>query len=62
LVKGCQMIREQSARMASCINDLEALTELLKELAERFTYGCSLNSRKTKPNTSQRFDIGSAFF
>ncbi|MDD5125394.1 hypothetical protein [Methylovulum sp.] len=24
LVKGCQMVREQSARLASCINDLEA--------------------------------------
>ncbi len=62
LVKGCQMVREQSARMAGCINDFKALTELLKELAQRFTYGCSLNSRKTKPNTSQRFDMGCAFF
>jgi hypothetical protein len=61
LVKGCQMIREQSARMAACINDFKVLTELLKELAERFTYGCSLNSRKIKPNTSQRFDRGCAF-
>lgn len=61
LVKGCQMVREQSPRLASCINDLEALTELLKELAGRFTYGCSLNSRKTKPNTSQRFDMAYAF-
>lgn len=62
LVKGAQMVREQSARLASCINDLEALTELLKEWADRFNYGCSLNTRKTKPNTSQRFDIGCAFF
>jgi hypothetical protein len=61
LAKGCQMIREQSVRIAGCINDREALTELLKELAERFTYGCSLNSRKIKPNTSQRFDMAYAF-
>lgn len=62
LVKGAQMVREQSARLASCINDLEALTELLKEWADRFNHGCSLNTRKTKPNTSQRLDIGRAFF
>ena len=61
LVKGCQMVREQSARLASYINDLDALTGLLKELADRFNYGCSLNTRKTKPNTSQRFDMADAF-
>jgi hypothetical protein len=61
LVKGCQMVREQSARLAACINDLDALTDLLKELADRFHYGCSLNTRKTKPNTSQRFDMEDAF-
>ncbi|MDD5273842.1 MAG: hypothetical protein PHU14_14140, partial [Methylovulum sp.] len=61
LVKGSQMVREQSARLAACINDLAALTELLKELAERFKHGCSQNPRKAKPNTSQRFDNGCAF-
>jgi len=61
LVKGCQMVREQSARLAACINDLDSLTGLLKELADRFNYGCSLNTRKTKPNTSQRFDMADAF-
>jgi len=61
LVKGGQMVREQSTRLAACINDLAALTELVKELADRFLYGCSLNTRKAKPNTSQRFDGASAF-
>ncbi len=61
LVKGCQRVREQSARLAACINDLDSLTGLLKELADRFNYGCSLNTRKTKPNTSQRFDMADAF-
>lgn len=61
LVKGSQMVREQSACLAACINDLAALTGLLEELAERFKHGCSQNPRKTKPNTSQRFDNCSAF-
>lgn len=45
LVKGCQIIREQSARLSICLNDSVALVEL-NELAERFGYGCSMNSRK----------------
>lgn len=61
LVKGCQMIKEQSARLAACMEDLEALTALLKELAERFKQGCSLNPRKKHPNTSQRLKSGRAF-
>ena len=54
LVKGCQMIKGQAERLASCINDIGALVSLLKELAERFDHGCLLNPRKKKPNTSQR--------
>jgi hypothetical protein len=30
LVKGCQMIREQSARLSSCLNDAAALVKLLR--------------------------------
>ncbi|WP_157203397.1 MULTISPECIES: hypothetical protein [Methylomicrobium] len=55
------MIKEQSARLAACMEDLEALTALLKELAERFKQGCSLNPRKKHPNTSQRLKSGRAF-
>jgi hypothetical protein len=62
LVKGCQMIKEQSARLAHCIGDFDALVELLKELADRFEQGCSLNARKKKPNTSQRLETGGVFF
>ncbi|MGZ8237071.1 MAG: IS4 family transposase [Methylobacter sp.] len=61
LVKGCQMIREQSARLAACINDFGTLVDLLKEWADRFKYGCSQNPRKKKPNTSQCVDRGYAF-
>jgi Transposase DDE domain len=62
LVKGCQLVREQSARLASSINDFAALVELLKELAERFDYGCSMNPRKKKPNTYQRLEAGQVFY
>ncbi|MGJ0428983.1 IS4 family transposase [Methylobacter sp.] len=61
LVKGCQMIKEQSARLAHCIDDFDVLVELLEELADRFEQGCSLNARKKKPNTSQQLEAGSAF-
>jgi hypothetical protein len=61
LVKGCQMIKEQSARLACCIDDSVALIHLLKELAERFQHGCSLNTRKKKPNTSQQLINGYKF-
>jgi len=61
LVKGCQMIKEQSARLACCLDDSVALTQLLKELAERFQRGCSLNARKKKPNTSQQLINGYKF-
>ena len=61
LVKGCQMIKEQTERLANCLNDVNALMAFLKELAERFNYSCSLNSRKKKPNTSQRIDSKYAF-
>lgn len=58
LVKGTQMIREQSARLAMCMNDFYLLVPLLEELAERFEYGCSLNRRKNKPNTADQLING----
>jgi hypothetical protein len=61
LVKGCQMLREQSARLAVCINDPVALAGLLKELAGRFQHGCSVNTRKKKPNTCQQLQNGYKF-
>ncbi len=61
LVKGCQMIKEQSARLACCIDDLPALVRLLEELAGRFQHGCSLNTRKKKPNTCQQLKNGYKF-
>ena len=54
LVKGCQMLREQSPRLAACLDNREALLALLNEFVERFEYGCSLNSRKKQPNSFQR--------
>lgn len=62
LVKGCQMIKEQSAYLASCVEDFHALKRVLEELAERFRYGCALNSRKKNPNTYQRLDAGCPVF
>lgn len=62
LVKGCQLLKEQAAHLAHCLNDLDALTSFLQELTERFRYGCSLNSRKKKPNTSQRIDGTHVFY
>jgi hypothetical protein len=61
LVKGCQMIREQSARLAHCVNDSTALTNLLMELRERFKYGCSLNPRKKQSNSCQQLKNGYKF-
>ncbi len=61
LVKGFQMIREQSVRLADCLNDLELLTRLLTELGERFKTGCSLNSRKKHPNACQQLSKGYTF-
>jgi len=51
LVKGGQMIKEQAARLAACINNIDALTQLLHEFTERFQIGCRQNTRKTRPNT-----------
>ncbi len=51
LVKGGQMIREQSARLAVCFNEVKALARLLRELAQRFKIGCRQNKRLTRPNT-----------
>jgi hypothetical protein len=61
LVKGCQMIKEQSARLASAMTDLDALIAVLKDISERFEYGCSLNSRKKHPNSSQQLKNGYKF-
>ena len=58
LVKGTQMIREQSARLADAMNDFDKLVLLLKEFAERFEIGCSLNRRKKKPNTADQLING----
>lgn len=61
LVKAHQMIREQSARLALCLNDLNALTAVLEEISQRFEYGCSLNSRKKQPNSCQQLKMGCQF-
>lgn len=58
LVKGGQMIREQSARLATCFNNLRALTQLLRELAKRFQVGCRQNTRKKRPNTWRQLEEG----
>ena len=58
LVKGTQMLREQSARLAECINHQDSLVALLKEFSKRFEYGCSLNTRKKKPNTTDQLIHG----
>ena len=51
LIKGGQMIKEQAARLAACINNIDDLTQLLQELAQRFQVGCRQNTRKNHPNT-----------
>ena len=51
LVKGVQMIREQSAHLAHVINDYKQLILTLKDISQRFLYGCSVNRRKSKLNT-----------
>ncbi len=61
LVKGHQMIKEQSSGLAKCIDDLEALANFLKELADRFNHGCSMNKRKKKLNTCQRIELRRAY-
>ena len=54
LVKSCQLLREQSPRLAACLDNREALLALLDEFTERFKQGCSLNPRKKQPNSYQR--------
>ena len=61
LVKGCQMIKEQSACLANCIDDFDSLVQVLKELAKRFEYGCALNKRKKNPNTCQLLGAGEIY-
>lgn len=56
LTKGFQMIKEQSARFAEAIKNIDTLIGLLDEFAEGFKYGCSQNSRKKKPNTYKMLD------
>lgn len=51
LVKGVQMIREQSAHLAHVVNDYEQLVSTLKDISQRFSYGCSNNKRRKKLNT-----------
>jgi hypothetical protein len=51
LVKGVQLIQEQSAVLAKCMTDFNKLVDFLKQLAKRFEIGCSLNKRSKKPNT-----------
>ena len=58
LVKGGQMIKEQAARLAACINNLDTLTQLLREFTERFQIGCRQNPRKTRPNTWRQLAEG----
>jgi hypothetical protein len=58
LVKGGQMIKEQAARLAACINDINALTQLLREFTERFQLGCRQNTRKKRPNTWRQLAEG----
>jgi hypothetical protein len=51
LVKGVQMIREQSTHLAHVVNDYEQLVSTLKDISQRFSYGCSINKRRKKLNT-----------
>ncbi len=60
-VKGGQMIREQSARLAVCLNEVKALARLLRELAQRFKIGCRQNKRLTHPNTWRQLLEGYEF-
>jgi hypothetical protein len=61
LVKGNQMIKEQSSYLAKSMSGLEALANFLKELADRFNHGCSMNNRKKKLNTWQRLELRCAY-
>jgi len=58
LVKGGQMSKEQAARLAACINNIEALTQLLREFRERFQIGCRQNTRKKRLNTWRQLAEG----
>jgi hypothetical protein len=58
LVKGGQMIKEQAARLAACFNNIDTLTQLLREFTERFQIGCRQNSRKIHPNTWRQLADG----
>jgi len=48
------MIREKSAHLAHVINNYEQLVLALKDISQRFLYGCKLNRRKGKLNTVEQ--------
>jgi len=45
------MIREKSAHLAHVINNYEQLVLALKDISQRFLYGCKVNRNKGKLNT-----------
>ena len=45
------MIREQPAHLAHVINNYKQLVLALKDISQRFLYGCKVNWRKGKLNT-----------
>jgi len=51
LVKGTQLIKEQTARFAEAVEDKSKLIMFLLDMSKRFKHGCSLNKRRTNPNT-----------
>lgn len=56
LIKSGQLIKEQAARLAACINDIDALAQLLSAFTERFQIGCRQNTQKSVTNKhSNRF-------
>jgi len=61
LVKAGQLIREQSSRLAVCMNNLDALVSFLIDLSHRFNIGCRMNKRKKHPNTYQQLIDGYEF-
>jgi hypothetical protein len=60
LVKGTQLIKEQSARFAEAVGDRNKLLAFLAEMSERFQHGCRLNKRKNNPNTIDQL-MGATF-
>jgi hypothetical protein len=52
------MIKEQAARLTACINNLDTLTQLLREFTEHFQIACRQNPRKTRTNTWRQLAEG----